>query len=184
MPSRPAISQPLYLSSTFPHMTPLRSATTAPDDTDRTGLDLDATGSTEAGNDRTASQAGSPLILPMDPSTESENTAADSVGYVDAPADVDPPADVEVDVASSANADVPSADADPADAEVGGDRESNVDVTEPDQDDSASSDHPADPVGVSAGSFDARRTMDLLLSLMLARTVTKRMTWTRPGSTS
>ena len=81
--------------------------------------------------------------------------AAENVGYVDAPADVDPAADVEVDVAISANADVPSANADPADAEVGGDQESNVDVTEPDQVDSAPSDHPADPVRPSAGSVEA-----------------------------
>ena len=81
--------------------------------------------------------------------------AADSVGHVDEPADVDSSADVEVDVAPSANADVPSADADPADTEVGGDQESNVDVTEPNQADSAPSDYPANPVGPSAGSADA-----------------------------
>uniref|UniRef100_A0AAV1TTB4 Uncharacterized protein n=1 Tax=Peronospora matthiolae TaxID=2874970 RepID=A0AAV1TTB4_9STRA len=87
-PSCHAVEQPLPSGSRLPQLTLLRSATPAPDDEDYTGLELDATSSTEASNARTASQTGSPHV----------------------PADVDSSAEVEMNSNQALNVDVTEPD--------------------------------------------------------------------------
>uniref|UniRef100_A0AAV1TVE6 Uncharacterized protein n=1 Tax=Peronospora matthiolae TaxID=2874970 RepID=A0AAV1TVE6_9STRA len=158
-------------------MTPLRSATPAPDDKDYTGLEPDA-----AEPEQAVPAPADHIADPAGFSVGSNDAPADDVYSADTdPADADVGSDpvrnldtAEPDQASSASADhiadpvgflvgsddapaddASSADADPADADVGSYLVRNLDTAEPDQASPAPADHLADPVGFLVGSDDA-----------------------------
>uniref|UniRef100_A0AAV1UCV2 Uncharacterized protein n=1 Tax=Peronospora matthiolae TaxID=2874970 RepID=A0AAV1UCV2_9STRA len=148
-PSHSSVEQPLPLDSTSPQLTPLRSATPAPDDEDYTGLELDATEP-----DQATPAPATHLADPVGFSVGSDDAPADDASSADAdPADADVCSDQvrNVDTAKPDQAvpdpadhladpvgfsvgsnDAPADDASSADSDVGSDQVHDVNTTEVD----------------------------------------------------